>query len=180
MIETELSFVEMPQREQAPVQALISRSMGSGEAEHAKNTFDFHFKCDEFDPDHSFNMQMDTSINSGRCFYVVKHNTNIIAVTGLHQYRWGPDENVWLSWFAVEPKWQSQGVGAWALQQTEAMAKQRGYKKLFIETYSRDTFSRARYFYQKRGFLPVGHITDYLTDGSDMLVFCKRLGIDTN
>ncbi|HKZ17682.1 MAG TPA: GNAT family N-acetyltransferase, partial [Geobacteraceae bacterium] len=94
---------------------------------------------------------------------------------GLHHYEWGPDENVWLGWFAVSPKLQGQGIGALLMRETEQAAKTLGYRKLFIETYDSPTFSRAMRFYAKAGFRKAGTIENYLPDGSPMVVFLKEL-----
>ncbi len=160
-------FNEMSASDQVDVLGLIGRAMNLDELEYARQTFDFHFAC--------LSAKGKFAVESNRIFYIAKHHTEIKGVIGLHQYRWGPSENIWLSWFAVEPEWQGQGIGQWMLKKIQNLAVQQGYKKLFIETYGHDTFSRALKFYQKQGFLPAGQIENYLTDGSDMLVLVKAL-----
>ena len=160
-------FVEMRDADLADVLALIGRAMNPEESEYAKHTFDFHFSCQS--------AKSDVPIDSKRAFYLARHEATIKGVIGLHHYRWGPLDNVWLSWFAVEPELQGQGIGQWMMAKIEQLSRHKGYKKLFIETYRHDIFSRAIEFYQKQGFLQVGQIGDYLIDGSDMLVFAKSL-----
>ncbi len=162
-----LEFVEMTADDQVAVQALIGRAMNPDELEFARQTFDFHFAC--------LSAKSDTPLDSMRSFYLAKNGSKINGVIGLHRYRWGPSENIWLSWFAVEPELQGQGIGKWMLDKIEQIIREKGYKKLFIETYRHDTFNRALAFYQRQGFLQVGQIDSYLMDGSDMLVFVKSL-----
>ena len=57
-------------------------------------------------------------------------------------------------------------------------AKQHGYMKFFIETYSTPEFARARAFYEAQGFAQIGEIQSYLPNGGDMVVFYKDLTND--
>ncbi|MGD8784228.1 MAG: GNAT family N-acetyltransferase [Thioalkalispiraceae bacterium] len=151
-------IVMLPQHQQAVV-SVITAAMNSDEAEWAKQTFDFHFSC------------LAQGINSAREFYLAKFNEEIAGITGLHRYRWGPVENVWLSWFAVSPSYQKQGAGKWLLSKMLEKASRDGYRKLFIETYENNTFKSAVEFYRSQGFRQVGKVDGYLPDGSAMLVF---------
>lgn len=154
----------MLKTDQTEVVQLISAAMNPDEAKWARQTFDFHFSCQNLGTD------------STRQFYVAKLEKVVIGVVGLHQYRWGPDENVWLSWFAVSPDYQGQGIGKWLLSEVTQLARNKGYRKMFIETYQNQTFQRAIEFYQNQGFRQVGSISRFLPDESDMLVF--MLSID--
>lgn len=98
-----------------------------------------------------------------------------MGIGGLHHYCWGPPENVWLSWFAVEPESQGRGLGVILLAAMTAEAHKRGYRRLFIETYSTSEFARARAFYAAQGFQAVAAIPSWQSDGGDMVVFFKNL-----
>lgn len=110
-------------------------------------------------------------ICDGRELFVLLAGTRVVGITGLHHYLWGPPGNVWLSWFAVDPDLQGQGLGSKLIAATINLARQRGFEQLFIETYSSPTFEKARAFYASRGFKQVGKICCYMPDGADMVVF---------
>ena len=142
---------------------LIAASMNADEGTWAKETFDFYFACLEY------------GMKCGRRYYICKKADAIIGLVGLHHYVWGPAENVWLSWFAVSPAHQGNGIGSAMLKAIQREAKQQGFKKFFIETYDGPTFERAREFYQSHGFSECGQIQGYLPDGESMRVFEKNL-----
>ena len=99
----------------------------------------------------------------------------MIGLAGLHHYCWGPPENVWLSWFAVEPERHGTGLGPLLLSAMTEEAQKRGFQRFFIETYSTPEFARARAFYAAQGFQEVAKIPTWLSNGGDMVVFLKNL-----
>ena len=142
---------------------LISKAMNPDEGQMALNTFLFHFSCKEY------------NIDDGRTYFVLTKNAHIIGIVGLHHYHWGPPENVWLAWFAVDPDHHGQGIGKYLLNFITNKARTLGYKKFFIETYSGPEFTRARSFYQSQGFIKVGSVQSYLSNGDNMIIFLKNL-----
>ena len=142
---------------------LIAAAMNADEGAWAKETFDFYFACEQH------------GMNCGREYYVYKEDDVLIGLVGLHHYLWGPAGNVWLSWFAVSNHHQGTGLGTAMLEAIQQKAKQKGFKKFFIETYDGPDFERARAFYQSRGFVEAGHIRDYLPGKEAMRVFKKDL-----
>jgi GNAT superfamily N-acetyltransferase len=142
---------------------LIGRAMNLDEADQARKTFEFHFACRRH------------ALDDGRTYYVLEEGEQIRGVAGLHHYVWGPSQNVWLAWFAVDPDQHRRGLGRNLLRFIEDRAQQLGYMRLFIETYSTPEFAKARAFYGTTGFFRVGHIDSYLPNGGDMVVLCKDL-----
>jgi len=142
---------------------LIATAMNDAEARWARQTFDFHFKCKR------------NGLDDGRIYFTHSAGSQIIALVGLHHYAWGPDGNVWLAWFAVHPDFQRQGIGSRMLAFIEDQARNRGFRKLFVETYTHPDFDNARRFYQASGFQHAGDIHDYLPGGDDRLVYAKTL-----
>jgi GNAT superfamily N-acetyltransferase len=160
---SKLDLIQMkPQDTQAAVK-LISTAMNSDESRWAKETFEFYFACKQF------------GLENGRDYYVYKDGNEIIGLVGLHHYMWGPKENVWLSWFAVSPSCQGKGIGTAMVKAVEQKAREKGFKKFFIETYDGPTFEKARRFYQSIGFEESGSINDYLPGNESMKVFRKNL-----
>lgn len=113
--------------------------------------------------------------DDGRELFVLSEQGRIVGITGLHFYLWGPPENVWLSWFAVDPSVHGRGIGKRLMAASLARARERGFAQMFIETYSSPTFARARSFYASQGFELAGFVTGYLPDGSDMIVYRQSL-----
>ncbi len=141
----------------------VAEAMNHEEAEWARETMDFYFKCEKCD------------LNSGRKYYVWRYQNKIQGLVGLHKYLWGPKENVWLSWFAVHPEHHGKGVGSALMNAIEKQAKEAGFKKFLIETYDSPTFAKARSFYSAQGFSKIGKIKGYLPDDSAMIVFGKSI-----
>lgn len=144
---------------------LVSSAMNAEEGAWAEKTLSRHFQCRKH------------GIADGRDYFVLKDGAAVMGLMGLHHYAWGPPENVWLAWFAVHPDAQGRGLGASLLAAIEAMALNRGYNKLLVETYDHPNFGRARTFYEKMGFRRVGTIENYLRDGSAMIVYGKTLSL---
>lgn len=154
----------MVSTDSAQVIQLIAHAMNAAEAAQAEATFKGHFSC------------VSQNIDDGRNYWVLWSRDSIVGVTGLHFYQWGPPENVWLAWFAVDPALQSKGLGVELLSAAMDVAKQRGHSKMFVETYSTSEFERARAFYCSRGFVECGRVAEYLPGGGEMIVFSKNLG----
>jgi len=142
---------------------LISFTMDEDEGRFAAASFKQHFKGQKH------------GIDDGRRLFVYEVENQIRAIVGLHHYNWGPKENVWLSWFAVHPDHQRSGLGTELFLKIQSTAKELGFQKLLIETYSSETFLKARRFYEKQGFERSGEIKDYMRDGVDMVVYSREL-----
>jgi GNAT superfamily N-acetyltransferase len=142
---------------------LISVAMNPDEARWARQSMTFYFACKKH------------GIDSGRQYYVWRDEGRICGLIGLHRYVWGPEQNVWLSWFAVHPERQRGGAGSALMNAVKERAVQAGYKQLLVETYDSPTFEKARNFYRAKGFVQTGRIENYLPDGSAMIVFTVRL-----
>ena len=143
--------------------SLISRAMNPSEGRWAHKTMQYHFNC------------LKHEIDDGRSYYVWKQAGRLCGLVGLHHYLWGPEQSVWLSWFAVEPSLQRKGRGAALLAAIERIALEQGYRRFLVETYGQQDFDKARAFYLSQGFAEVGRISDYIGDGSDMVVYRKEL-----
>ncbi len=142
---------------------LISRAMDPDEGRYAQTTFDLHFGCQRH------------GVDDGRRLYVSEEGDRIVGIVGLHFYAWGPPENVWLSWFAVDPDCQGAGYGRRLLNAALAEASRHGHSKMLIETYSSTTFTKATRFYLAQGFAVAGTVADYLPDGSSMVVLSRSI-----
>lgn len=159
----EIKLQEMEKKDIESVVNMISRAMNENEGKWAEETIDFHFFCEKHNK------------NDGRSYYVAKKDNKIIGVCGLHRYIWGSEDIVWLGWFAVDPKSQRKGIGCMMMENLCELASKRGYRKMFIETYSNDDFLKGRNFYEKVGFTKDGEIKSYIKEGIDMIVYARDL-----
>lgn len=143
--------------------ALVARAMNEHEGRWARRVMAFHFGCAR------------AGLDDGREYFLAHDRGQPCGIVGLHHYAWGPETNVWLAWFAVAPWLQGRGLGSLMLARAEAGARERGYRKMLIETYDHPDFDRARAFYRSRGYRDAGSVDNYLEDGSPMRVFMKEL-----
>ncbi len=141
---------------------LIRRALGPAEAASARRTFAFHAACRA------------RGIDDGRTYIVLCEGESLAGLAGLHHYAWGPRENVWLGWFAVDPARQGLGLGAHLLAAAEKRARAQGRRRFFIETYKSPAFANARRLYARAGFRISGRVSRYLR-GADMIVYAKDL-----
>nr|MBD3621725.1 GNAT family N-acetyltransferase [Sunxiuqinia sp.] len=158
-----IEIIPMQARDIANAVGLISQAMNQDEGKWASETMHFHFKCAE------------QELDDGHDYYLWWEHDEVKGIVGLHQYAWGPPENVWLAWFAVSPAEQGKGYDRALLDEVEKKARQRGFRKFFVETYAHPDFDKAIRFYQKYGFTEHGRIANYLPDGSQMIVLGKSL-----
>jgi GNAT superfamily N-acetyltransferase len=142
---------------------LVVAAMNADEGRWAEKTMRFHFGCKQ------------QGLDDGRRYFNYRIDDRVVALVGLHHYGWGPEENVWLAWFAVHPEFQRQGIGSALLAMVEEKAKQLGYARLFVETYNHPDFDKARKFYAAYGFRQAGSISQYLSEAYDMIVYLKTL-----
>ncbi len=76
---------------------------------------------------------------------------------------------------AVHPLQQGLGIGAAIVKHLENTLRERGQRVLIADTSGTPEFEQTRQFYRKNGYLEEARIRDFWTDGSDKVVFWKRL-----
>jgi GNAT superfamily N-acetyltransferase len=154
-----IQFEPMSEQDTNAVVRLIAEAMNENEGKWAKKTINFHYFCKNHD------------VDDGRKYIVAKSQGDIVGITGLHNYNWGPEDVTWLGWFAVSPLMQGKKLGYRLMNAAVAAAKEMGYRKIFVETYSTEEFARARAFYEKFGYSEVGHIAGYINQDTHMVVY---------
>jgi len=158
-----INLVRMKKEDIPEAIDLIRITMNQDEADWASRTMHFHFNCAE------------NSLDDGRYYFVWQNDSKVLGIAGLHHCNWGPKENVWLGWFALDRALHGKGLGSKLFDEMVSLAKSMGFKKMFIETYISPTFEKARKFYLNKGFKPAGEIGNYLPDGEAMIVYLKVL-----
>jgi ribosomal protein S18 acetylase RimI-like enzyme len=80
-----------------------------------------------------------------------------------------------LTMVAVRPDLQGRGHGAALMRHAEDDLRQRGQRLLIVRTSGTEQYARTRAFYRKLGYAQHTRVSDYWTDGDDLVVFTKRL-----
>ncbi|ODS42683.1 MAG: hypothetical protein MSIBF_05115 [Candidatus Altiarchaeales archaeon IMC4] len=80
-------------------------------------------------------------------------------------------------WVCVSPKFQGRGVASELLRFAEGYIREKGGRRIFIETSSRQEYSPARQFYKKRGYESSAVVKDYFDEGDDKVVYSKKMQI---
>lgn len=158
-----IKLVPMEKKEVERITNIIRKALSEEDAEAAKIGYLHHFFCAA------------NNIDDGRKYFNIVLGNQVIGTTGLHHYTWGPKENVWGGWLAVDPKYQGNGYGFQATSMTIAEARRLGYKRYYYETSSNPDLMPAVSLYKKLGFSKVGQINGYMSGGADMLVYGMEL-----
>ena len=80
-----------------------------------------------------------------------------------------------LYWLAVGKVVQARGTGTMLLHHAEAEVVKSGGRLFLIETSALPSYDLTRKFYLKHGYEQASVISDYYSDGDDMVTFRKRL-----
>jgi GNAT superfamily N-acetyltransferase len=110
-----------------------------------------------------------------RSYCVAKVNGSIVGVCGLVKENYEPSDIAWIGWFSVAEDFQRKGIGTLILNHMIAIAREENIRKLFVETYTNQTYAKARNFYAKSGFKQEGFMKDYIAKGIDTLYFTMEL-----
>lgn len=82
-------------------------------------------------------------------------------------------DKVWLSWFAVHPDYQGCGIGTWLLAETEQLARSKGYRWMFVHTFTEARFLAARALYSRMGYTRIEDVEHEFS--TDTVLLRKRL-----
>ena len=92
---------------------------------------------------------------------------------------WGPapmtDKTYDLYWIAVDPEVHGRGVGKALMGAVEHDLRQRGARKVFIETGGREAYMPTRRFYEALGYTICARIPEFYRAGDDKVVFTRDL-----
>jgi len=80
-----------------------------------------------------------------------------------------------LYWIVVAPECQGRGVGSRLIKAVEAMVKQRGGARVYIETPSTQPYAGARAFYASQGYVEAAAFPDFYRDGEAKIVYSREL-----
>ena len=80
-----------------------------------------------------------------------------------------------LYWVAVDKSAQGQGLGRALLEKSEQLIRQRGGRRMYIETSSRHDYAPTRTFYLRCGYQEEAVLKDFYAPGDDKVIYVKAL-----
>ncbi len=81
-----------------------------------------------------------------------------------------------LYWLAVCKGSMNKGLGGKILDKTESIIAGKGGVNIWIETSSRNKYSRTRKFYKKKGYQVQAELRDFYAPGDNKVIFLKKTG----
>jgi len=78
-----------------------------------------------------------------------------------------------LYWIAVDPDYQSRGIGKKLIESAENFIKEQKGRWLLAETSSKKEYENARKFYMRNKFSIIASISDFYAIGDDLIIFGK-------
>jgi GNAT superfamily N-acetyltransferase len=106
--------------------------------------------------------------------YVLTLGKKAIGVIGYSLDRY-ETKNYWLGWFYVHKAHQGNKNGKQLLTFVEKKLKDKGVKKLFVDTSSYETYQGALGFYLANGFRIEAVIKDYYGQEEDQIILSKYI-----
>lgn len=80
-----------------------------------------------------------------------------------------------LYWVAVDKSHQRRGIGRLLVELVEARLRERGARKVYIETSSKPLYDPTRAFYARCGYREVAAFPDFYAPGDGKVVYEKTL-----
>lgn len=135
----------------------------------------YHFKWDRRIAKRYYDDYFDESISlKGDKVFVLTYQKNIVGIIGYALDRY-ETSNYWLKWFYVHSDFQGKGAGKKLLNYVSRKLRDKGVKKLFIETSSDEAYRKALMMYLDKGFRIEAAITDYYSKGEDRIILSKSI-----
>jgi GNAT superfamily N-acetyltransferase len=78
-----------------------------------------------------------------------------------------------LYWIAVEPQFQTRGVGRRLMATVESRVAEAGGQRIYIDTSSKPQYEPTRAFYEKCGFRCDARLADFYAPGDDRVIYMK-------
>ncbi len=80
-----------------------------------------------------------------------------------------------LYWIVVNPQFQGRGIGKALLRESERMIAERGGRRVYIETSSRELYNPTRAFYLSAGYREEAVLKDFYRPGDSKVIFSREL-----
>lgn len=135
----------------------------------------YPFKWDKRIAKRYYDDYFDESISlRGDKVFVLASGKKVVGVLGysLDMYE---TKNYWLKWFYVHQGYQGKRFGTRLLNYVARRLRQKGVKKLFVETSSDAAYRNALLMYLDKGFRIEAAVTDYYSKGEDRIILSKTI-----
>ncbi len=83
------------------------------------------------------------------------------------------DERYRIYWLAVDNSVRFEGIGSALLSETEKVIAERGGKRIYLETSTREQYQPTRDFYRKCRYIAEAKLENYFYDGDGMVMYSK-------
>lgn len=80
-----------------------------------------------------------------------------------------------LYWIVVDNRYRGRGIGRRLLAHAEQSIRQRGGRKVYIETSSRTTYDPTRRFYERCGYSVEALLPDFYAPGDGKVIYARTL-----
>jgi ribosomal protein S18 acetylase RimI-like enzyme len=107
--------------------------------------------------------------------FVFLENENGIVGYTCFGFIEGTEASYDLYWIAVDQGFKRNGFGSMLLQETENQIKDKGGKKIYIETSSTPLYKPTRLFYEKSEYKKEAEIKDFYRPGDNKLIYSKTM-----
>lgn len=114
------------------------------------------------------------AVNSEYHFLLCENGSDIIGYTCYGDIR-GTNNRYDLFWIVVCSGLRGTGIGKRLISETEKIISERGGKKIYVETSSKESYYNTRQFYMKCGYIEEAVFKDFYDDGDDKIVYIKNL-----
>jgi GNAT superfamily N-acetyltransferase len=78
-----------------------------------------------------------------------------------------------LYWIAVEPRFQTRGIGRQLMAAVELRIAEAGGLRIYIDTAGKPQYASTRAFYEKSGFRCDARLADFYAPGDDRVIYVK-------
>lgn len=85
------------------------------------------------------------------------------------------EESYDIYWIAVEERLRGSGLGAEILKRVEEKIRERGGKRIYVETSSREQYRPTRAFYGRCGYRKEATLKNFYSPGDDKVIYLRVL-----
>ncbi|MGX7678943.1 GNAT family N-acetyltransferase [Jatrophihabitans sp. DSM 45814] len=119
-------------------------------------------------------LDVEALLDPGVAFYGARLRSQLVGVGALKQL---DERHAELKSMHTAHAWRGQGIGGAVLDHLIAVARDRGFRRLSLETGSMVAFAPARSLYARVGFLPCEPFADYQpSPNSTFMTLALRVG----
>lgn len=109
-----------------------------------------------------------------RFWFIENEVKKVIGAVGICENERG-NGGYYLDYFAVHKKYRKQKIGTRLLKKSETFVSSLHGRFILVDTGDTKDFEPARRFYEKNGYIQVGHIPEYYDVGDGRIDYYKKL-----